>query len=286
MKKISCSIIAIFLFGLIAMGFTNKANTKTSILIQTVEANVSSVSLSQSAVIISNRLKDFSADKFEVTVIPEKNQIKITLTNDNDLPTIEKLVTQKGAMAVYETYSCKSLSALLNGDNHLFSLFNVSNAFDSLAKIGCTTVSRVEKVNDYISASGLSQKYKFAWSQSADNADMCLYALKTNSDKTALLIGTDIESVKFNQGKTSKSNEIDITLKKSAIGLWADATKRNINNTIAIVLDDNVITAPVVRSEITGGHCTISGNFTQTEAKYIAALGNNGALPVSFKIVK
>jgi len=286
MKKISYSIIAIFLFGLIAMGFTNKANIKTSFLIQTAETNVSSASLSQSAVIISNRLKDFSADKYEVTVIPEKSQIQVTLANDQDLSTVEKLLTQKGAMVFYETYNRKSFSELLNSDHHLFSLFNVSNADDSGAKIGCTSVSGVKKVNDYLITSGLSQKYKFAWSQNADSSDVCLYALKTNSDKTALITGTDIESVKFKQDKASKSSEIDIILKKSVVGLWADATKRNMNNTIAIVLDDHVISAPVVRSEITGGHCTITGNYSQTEAKYIAALGNNGALPVSFKIVK
>jgi preprotein translocase subunit SecD len=51
-------------------------------------------------------------------------------------------------------------------------------------------------------------------------------------------------------------------------------------------LDDQVIYAPIVRSVINGGHCTISGNLTKPEAAYIAALGNNGELPVSFKVVK
>ena len=132
----------------------------------------------------------------------------------------------------------------------------------------------------------LEQQCRFAWSQNFDNSNTCLYALKMKGDKAALINKSDIESVKFNYNKSSKNNEIEIVLKKSAIGLWAEATKRNINNAIAIVLDNKVISAPIVRSEIDGGKCIITGNFTQAEAKYIAALGNNGELPLNFKIIK
>ena len=79
---------------------------------------------------------------------------------------------------------------------------------------------------------------------------------------------------------------VDIRFKKQAIEVWANATRRNINNSIAIVLDDEVICAPIVRSEITGGLCNITGNFTETEVKYMASLGNNGEMPLSFSIVK
>jgi len=38
--------------------------------------------------------------------------------------------------------------------------------------------------------------------------------------------------------------------------------------------------------EITGGNCTVSGGFTTEQVKYIVAIGSNGELPVSFKVVK
>lgn len=268
------------------MGFTNKSNTTHRILIQSTDSKISSVKLSQSAEIITNRLKSFSTEKFDVTAFPDKNQIQVTLTNNWDLKVAEDLAIHKGALAFYETYNRKSLSELLTGDYHLFSLFNAGNANDSSAEIGCTSIKEVEKINDYLNTLGLNQKCKFVWSRDSDNSDACLYALKINSEKGALITGTDIESVKFNQGKASKNNEIEIRLKESAVELWADATKRNINNAIAIVLDNNVLSAPIVRSVITGGHSIITGNFSQIEAKYIAALGNNGELPGSFKVVK
>ncbi len=284
MKTIFHTFIAILIFGIMVMSFTDKTNPKTSILIQSDDSKISSLSLSQSATIISNRLKDFSSEKFEITIIPEKNQIQVTLMNDQDLKTIENLMIQKGTLAFYETYNHKSLAELLKGNDHLFSLFTTANK--SSAEIGCTSSMEVEKINDYLNTLGLDQKCKFAWSQHLDSSEVCLYALKTNGDKAALLSGADIESVKSNQDKASKNNEIEIRFKKSSVELWAKVTKHNINNAIAIVLDNNVIAAPVVCSEIAGGHSTITGNYTQAEVRYIAAIGNNGELPVSFKILK
>jgi preprotein translocase subunit SecD len=68
--------------------------------------------------------------------------------------------------------------------------------------------------------------------------------------------------------------------------LWADATKRNINYSIALLLDDKVLMAPTIRSEINGGNCEITGNFTQRELRFIAAIGNNRELPVGFVLLK
>jgi preprotein translocase subunit SecD len=286
MKTILYSIIAIIIFGMITMGFTNKANTKNMILIQSVDSSVSSVSLSQSAKIISNRLKDFNSQKYAVTIIPEKNQIQVILTGNWDLKVTESLLIQKGTFAFYETYNRISLTELLSGAPYIYSLFKTNDTNDSSAIIGCAPIKETEKINDYLNTLGGNQKCKFAWNHYPDNSDVCLYALKIDSDKGALIKGNDIESVKFHQDKKSKNNEIEIRFKESVVELWADITKRNINNAIAIVLDNKVLSAPTVRSSITGGHSTITGNFSQTEARYIAALGNNGELPLNFNVVK
>lgn len=49
--------------------------------------------------------------------------------------------------------------------------------------------------------------------------------------------------------------------------------------------NDAVISAPIVKSEINGGNCQITGDFTPDEARCIAAIGNNGELPLLFEIV-
>jgi len=155
-----------------------------------------------------------------------------------------------------------------------------------MAVIGCATEPEVEKVNEYLKTVSLSGKCKFAWSTSSGDANVCLYALRLEGEKGALLTGSDVESAKSGQDKASGIFELGIEFKKPAVQLWADATRRNINKAIAIVLDSRVLYAPVLRDAIEGGKCSITGNFTQVEVRYFAALCNNGELPVSFKVVK
>jgi len=286
MRAILYLFIAIFVFGILEPSFTNKAIAQNSILIQSTDSKMSSILLTQSAQIISARLKDFSPEKFDIKVIPEKNQILVSFTSSLDLKTVEKLLTQKGSLAFYETYDRTGLTELLNGDKKLFSLFADNHDNQSEVKIGCATVAEVEKVTSYLKTLGQVEKCKFVWDEHFEDSELCLYALKTDFKKGALIVGEDIESVQCKQDKVPKDNAIAIKLKKPAIGIWADATKRNINHAIAIVLDGKVLAAPTVRSEINGGLCEITGNYTQNQAKYIAALGNNGVLPLHFKIVK
>jgi SecD/SecF fusion protein len=67
---------------------------------------------------------------------------------------------------------------------------------------------------------------------------------------------------------------------------FCDATKTNVGHLFAIVLDNKVISAPVIRDAICGGSGQISGNFTAQSATELAVLLNSGALPVQLKIIE
>lgn len=68
--------------------------------------------------------------------------------------------------------------------------------------------------------------------------------------------------------------------------LFAEITERNINQPLAIVLDDQVVTAPMVNQVIYGGQAQITGQFTVEDAETLATQLNAGALPVPIKIVE
>lgn len=280
MKTIKYFSILILILALFAPAFVNQGNTKHTILIQSSDKNISSVTLDQSAEIISKRLKDFSTGKFNISVIPDKKQIKVIVTADSDSKTIENLLVHNGIIEFYETFNHDGLLELLNGNNHLFTLLIKSNYDNAGANIGCATASEVTKVNDYLQTLGLDQKCKFAWSQDFDKSSVCLYALKITDGKGPVITGNDVESAVYEQDR------IKIKLKSSAAGIFADATKRNLNNAIAILLDDKVISAPRVMSEISTGQIEISGRYSKSEASYMASLLNNGVLPASFNVVK
>ena len=67
---------------------------------------------------------------------------------------------------------------------------------------------------------------------------------------------------------------------------FADITKNNIGRFLAIVLDNEVITAPRINTPITGGSGVITGNFTTEEANQTALLLRAGALPAPLSIIE
>jgi preprotein translocase subunit SecD len=99
------------------------------------------------------------------------------------------------------------------------------------------------------------------------------------------LNGQYLESAQlvFAQG----TNEPTVSLQFNAEGtkLFAQLTKANVGKVIAIYLDGQVISAPVVREAITDGTAVISGNFTPDQARSLVSSLNSGALPVPISLI-
>lgn len=68
--------------------------------------------------------------------------------------------------------------------------------------------------------------------------------------------------------------------------IFSDITTRNVGNRFAIVLDDTVISAPVIQDAITGGSGQISGNFDAQSASDLAVLLRAGALPAEITFIE
>ncbi|WP_375265065.1 protein translocase subunit SecD [Planktotalea sp.] len=67
---------------------------------------------------------------------------------------------------------------------------------------------------------------------------------------------------------------------------FGDYTAENIGNPFAIVLDSEVISAPVIQSHIPGGSGIITGNFTVEESTNLAVLLRAGALPAGLDFLE
>ncbi|XOV81006.1 MAG: protein translocase subunit SecD [Aestuariibacter sp.] len=79
-----------------------------------------------------------------------------------------------------------------------------------------------------------------------------------------------------------------VTFKFDAQGAskFAEMTKHNIGRVLAVVLDNEVVTAPVIRSIIPGGRGEISGNFSVKETQDVALMLRTGALPIPLNIIE
>jgi RNA polymerase sigma factor (sigma-70 family) len=93
--------------------------------------------------------------------------------------------------------------------------------------------------------------------------------------KTPLLDHTAIRSISVTKNPSSGAQEINVEFSEEGKELFAAVTKENINKRLAIVLNGQLYSAPVIRSEISGGRAQITGNFTETEAKELAARIND-----------
>ncbi|MBV8890143.1 MAG: protein translocase subunit SecD [Alphaproteobacteria bacterium] len=87
---------------------------------------------------------------------------------------------------------------------------------------------------------------------------------------------------------TSQNNEWVVSFRFDGAGAkrFGDATRENVGKPFAIVLDNKVISAPVIREPILGGQGVISGSFTAQSASDLALLLRAGALPAPITILE
>lgn len=112
-----------------------------------------------------------------------------------------------------------------------------------------------------------------------------LYPVKQHRGGQAALEGdviTDARQVFDDRGKPA----VSMQMSSQGARTWKRVTANNINQRIAIALDDHVYSAPVVNTEIPNGSSQITGNFTFEEAKDLANILQAGSLPAPVKIVE
>ncbi len=86
----------------------------------------------------------------------------------------------------------------------------------------------------------------------------------------------------------SQFNQPYVAIEFNSLGakLFDQATAANVGKRFAIVLDNNIYSAPVIRERISGGSAQISGNFTEKTAADLAIILRAGALPAPVKIIQ
>jgi preprotein translocase subunit SecD len=105
-------------------------------------------------------------------------------------------------------------------------------------------------------------------------------------EKRVLVSGADLTDAQpaFDQ----RSNEPVVNFRFNSAGArkFAEVTQANVGKPFAIVLDNKVISAPVIREPILGGSGQISGSFTVQSANDLAILLRAGALPAPLTIIE
>lgn len=85
--------------------------------------------------------------------------------------------------------------------------------------------------------------------------------------------------------QTTYQPQVSIAFNGDGAEMFAQMTERNIGRPIAIFLDNEIISAPIVQEMIPGGNALISGSFTRDEARTLVERFNAGALPAPITLI-
>jgi len=108
--------------------------------------------------------------------------------------------------------------------------------------------------------------------------------------RQVILTGENLQDAQPGRDQQTQQPTVNLTLDSKGARIFRDVTRDNIGKRMAIVLFENgkgeVVTAPVIRSEIPGGQVQISGSMTAQEAADISLLLRAGSLAAPMHIIE
>lgn len=139
---------------------------------------------------------------------------------------------------------------------------------------------------------GTTAQLNFHWvADSRSNAARIQRPLADGSqtlwlEREVAMAGEHVRDAQLGFNAESGQPVVNFRLDSAGTRIFGDLTQANVGRALAIVLDNRVITAPVIRSVIAGGQGEISGAFTSKEASEVALLLRSGALPAPLDVVE
>lgn len=112
-----------------------------------------------------------------------------------------------------------------------------------------------------------------------------LYAIRKSRGGVAPMGGEVVSDARQDYDQGGRP-EVSMQMNPTGARRWQKLTSANIGRQVAIVLDDNVYSAPVVQAEIAGGNSSISGSFSIEEAQDLSNVLKAGKLPAPTRIVE
>ena len=109
--------------------------------------------------------------------------------------------------------------------------------------------------------------------------------------KIAVRRRVEVDGANLTDARAGQNNQngewvVNFTFDSLGTRRFAEISRANVGHPFAIVLDDKVISAPVIREPITGGRGQISGSFTAASATDLSVLLRAGALPAPLTVVE
>jgi len=165
------------------------------------------------------------------------------------------------------------IQSAISGENYriIVELPGITNTDEAVNLVGQTAQLEFREINDTATSS----------------ATASAFFIPTLDNTTSVGInGKDLKKSSLQLNSQTGEPEVGISFTPEGAKKFAIVTKRLIGKQLAIFLDDSVVTAPRVNTEIADGQAVITGSFTVDSAKQLSIQLNAGALPVPVMIVE
>ena len=104
--------------------------------------------------------------------------------------------------------------------------------------------------------------------------------------KDVPLTGAELDNARVETGGDYGMPVVGFKFKPEAGAKFSNLTAANVGKNMAIVLDDQVYSAPVIKGRISGGSGVIEGQFTIEDARALAIVLRAGALPAPVRVIE
>ncbi|MBI4054323.1 MAG: protein translocase subunit SecD [Candidatus Doudnabacteria bacterium] len=125
-----------------------------------------------------------------------------------------------------------------------------------------------------------------------ENPDFVPTEGEEEQDFSALFLPTKLSGAHLSRAEVAFGSDQGLNLPQVSLifnsegkDLFAEITGKNLGRRVAIFLDGQLLSAPVVQTVIKDGRAVITGHFTLEEAKELTTRLNSGALPVSIQLL-
>jgi preprotein translocase subunit SecD len=177
------------------------------------------------------------------------------------------------------------------GDNRiLVQLPGVQDPARAKALIGKTAVLEFKLVDEAVDASRAAQEGpppgdELLYGRRVDRTTKTEVKVPWVVKKETLLTGDLISDASV---RVSDAGEPYVSVGFDSVGarIFGEVTERNVGKSLAIILDGNVHSAPVIRERIPSGQAQISGGFTFEEASDLAIVLRTGALQAPVQVLE
>ena len=267
---------------------------KQVITLKSVTENVSGNLLSESKEILLRRLSSMNLRDVHITQKNTKSGLIITIGDTIDRETLTELLTIQGHVNFFETMNRQVILKCFGKQPtgcipdvtkslHIWDTIHSGSKVILGTSEGKDTISINSCYNSMAVKELLPKQIKLLWSIYPGGDK--LFNLYCISSSAKTFSEHDIKEVHADFENPEQAT-LCLTFKENVWKLWKDATIRNLNNSVAFVIDDKVYSAPRIADEIPHGKISLTGDgFSKTEVRKLVAIISNGTLPLKLKVL-